>query len=124
MQRSTSQRKAIQDALARAQRALAPSEILDAARRDAPRLGIATVYRTIRALVEEGRLVPVELPGRPPRYELSGKPHHHHFYCRECAQVYPIEGCASGLGDLVPNGFHMEEHHVVLYGLCRTCYSR
>lgn len=121
MQRKTAQRSAIRHAIEHARHALSPHEILDAAKVEAPGLGIATVYRTIKALVHEGEIVPVELPGEPPRYERSGKPHHHHFYCRECAQVYPVEGCAHDLNDMVPKGFSLEEHHVVLYGLCSAC---
>ena len=121
MQRNTTQRRAIRGAIERASRALAPQEILDAAKRDVPRIGIATVYRAIKALVEEGQIVAVELPGEPPRYEPAGKPHHHHFYCRTCAQVFPISGCAHDLANMVPKGFTLEDHHVVLYGVCGIC---
>ena len=42
-------------------------------------LGIATVYRNIRSLTEEGELSEVKLPGENPRFELAGHQHHHHF---------------------------------------------
>ena len=86
--RDTPQRRALRAALERADRPLSPAEALDAARRDAPGLGIATVYRNLRALVEEGWLDEVALPGAPSRYEVAGKHHHHHFRCRVCDRVY------------------------------------
>lgn len=84
-------------------------------------LGIATVYRTIRTLMDESWLVPVELPGEASRYEVSGKEHHHHFHCRTCGKVFEIFGCLGGYTNLVPEGFHLDSHEVILYGLCRDC---
>ena len=60
-----------------------------------PRLGLATVYRNIKILCDEGFLREVRIPGEAPRYELEGKGHHHHFYCFRCGRVFEIEGCRS-----------------------------
>lgn len=121
MQRKTQQRQAIQRALETAARPLSPQEILEAAGSAAPGLGIATVYRTIRGFLDEGRLHAVELPGAPARYELAGKHHHHHFHCRHCDGVFEIEHCPGNFSDLAPAGFHAERHELILYGLCRGC---
>ena len=86
-----------------------------------PGLGIATVYRTLKSGVEGGWLQPVDLPGEPPRYEPTGKQHHHHFHCRSCDRVYEIEGCPDGLRNLTPPGFALEAHEIVLYGRCADC---
>jgi Fur family ferric uptake transcriptional regulator len=121
MQRDTKQRQAIRRAIDEAGRPLSPREVLEAARVHQPGLGIATVYRTLKALVEEGALTQVELPGEPPRYETHGKRHHHHFHCRACDRVYELEGCPEGLRSLTPAGFSLESHEVVLYGRCAAC---
>lgn len=52
---------------------MTPREVLDEARGNVPNMGIATVYRTVKALVEEGWLSPVEMLGQPQRYERAGK---------------------------------------------------
>ncbi|MFM7507657.1 MAG: transcriptional repressor, partial [Rubrivivax sp.] len=52
MERNTRQRTAIRDALQRARRPLLPQEVLLAAQAQAPRLGLATVYRNLKTLVE------------------------------------------------------------------------
>jgi Fur family ferric uptake transcriptional regulator len=121
VERNTRQRQAIRNALEKADRPLGPLEVLKAARIFAPGLGIATVYRTLKGLVEEGWLVAVDLPGEPPRYETAGKTHHHHFRCRRCDRVYEIRGCPPDLKRLAPRGFRLEGHEIVLYGLCTTC---
>lgn len=121
MQRDTQQRRAIRRAIEEVGRPLSPREVLDAASVHHPGLGIATVYRTLKGLVEEGMLAQVELPGEPPRYEATGKHHHHHFHCRTCDRVYELEGCPEGLRGLTPAGFSLESHEVVLYGRCAEC---
>ncbi len=88
MERSTRQRQAIQDAIAAAQRPLLPQEVFEAAQGAVPGLGIATVYRNLKALVEEGALHAVTLPAENPRYELAGHQHHHHFQCTQCQRVF------------------------------------
>lgn len=123
MQRETRQRKAIRRAFTEAGHPLSPRELHDAAQAYAEGLGIATVYRNIRALEEADWLEPVELPGEPARYEVAGKGHHHHFHCRECDKVYEVEGCPGNLQDVTPEGFRLERHEFVLYGLCETCVA-
>lgn len=120
-ERDTQQRRAIRSAIERADRPLSPREVLDQAQPQSPGLGIATVYRTLKSGVEAGWLQPVELPGEPPRYEPTGKQHHHHFHCRRCDRVYEIEGCLDDLRHLTPPGFALEAHEIVLYGRCADC---
>jgi Fur family ferric uptake transcriptional regulator len=122
-QRNTRQRQAIQQALDQADRPLDAREVLAAARRWLPGLGLATVYRTLKDGAEAGWLTPVELPGGATRYEPAGKEHHHHFECRQCHRVFDVAGCPGQLNQLTPDGFTLEAHEVVLYGLCDQCAS-
>ena len=124
MQRATRQRSAILDALATADRPLAPREILDAASRRVRGLGMATVYRAVKAALADRTLTQVDIPGEPPRYELAGKDHHHHFSCVTCGRVYEIHGCPGGLSALAPPGFEFHSHEVVLFGRCSSCVAR
>ena len=121
MERNTRQRSAIRDAIAQACRPLLPQEVLDAAQLQAPGLGIATVYRNLKALVEEGELRPVNLPGENPRFELSGHRHHHHFQCRQCQRVFDVHACPGDLSAMAPQGFTVEDHDLTLYGRCKDC---
>src|SRR5439155_14984448 len=88
MERSTAQRKAIHIVLERAGRPLSPPEIYGEARSMAPGLGMATVYRTLKRLLDEKTISPVELPGEAPRYDRSGMQHHHHVRCTACCSVF------------------------------------
>lgn len=121
MERNTRQRDAIRAAFADAGRPLSAQEAHQLASRAVAQLGIATVYRNIKALVEERWLDVVELPGEPPRYEQAGKAHHHHFRCSRCDKVFDIEGCPGALKSLLPKGFRLERHDVLLEGRCAVC---
>jgi Fur family ferric uptake transcriptional regulator len=123
MERATRQRAAIAAALRAARRPLSPGEIHSASRAAVPKLGTATVYRALRAMVEDGIIVPVHLAGEPPRYEIAHLGHHHHFRCRACERVFEVEGCPGDLSGLAPKGFQVEAHDVVLFGRCAGCTS-
>ncbi|MBM3408011.1 MAG: transcriptional repressor, partial [Betaproteobacteria bacterium] len=92
-----------------------------AAQQQVPGISLATVYRNLRILADEGELVQVKLPGESPRYELSGREHHHHFQCRYCQRAFEVYGCPGTLAHLAPPGFLVEDHEVILYGQCSGC---
>ena len=120
-QRNTRQKRAIREVFERAKRPLSTDEIYAEAQGEIESLGIATVYRAIRAMLDDGWLTPVDVPGRTPLYERSGKGHHHHFACTICSRVYELEGCSSDVRGDLPDGFVATGHEVTLYGRCASC---
>lgn len=86
-------------------------------------IGIATVYRLLNEGLEDGDFVGVELPNGPKRFEPADRPHHHHFECLACHKVFDVVGCPGGMDHLVPEGFELEQHEVILSGRCRECVS-
>ena len=122
--RDTRQKRAVRRALETAGRPLSTDEIREAASRDSEGLGVATVYRSVRALVDEGWLEAVELAGRPTLYEVAGKGHHHHFVCDDCSAVHELEGCSSSVKLSLPRGFKARDHEITVYGRCADCAGR
>ena len=147
MERHTRQRQSLLDALAQSGQALSPPDLLALAKPAVPSLNLSTVYRQIKGLLDAGRLVRVELPGQPARYEMvpSGEStarghasgaatphahsahavpqHHHHFHCVQCDRVYPIHACPGPMNHLAPAGFQVQHHDLTLRGLCAACVS-
>ena len=121
MPRVTRQSNAIRRVFEHCDRPLLAQEVLDAAQREVPQLGLATVYRNLKQLVDDKQLKVVTLPGENPRYELADHPHHHHFFCRQCQKVFDIHGCPGSLKQLLPDGFSIDGHDLTLYGCCRDC---
>jgi len=121
MKRRTRQHQAIYDVIVAADRPLLAQEILTLAAGAVPQLSIATVYRTIKALQETCTIKAVLLPGQNPRYEPADHSHHHYFQCRQCERVFDVETCPGNLDNLVPSGFTLEDHEIILYGRCCEC---
>jgi Fur family ferric uptake transcriptional regulator len=123
MERETRQRTAIRSVVESSSRPLSAPEILEAAQSHVPGLGIATVYRNLKALTEAGEVAVVSLPGVNPRYESVGAEHHHHhhFMCTACEKVFDIHTCPGAILDVAPKGFKVERHELTLYGQCKDC---
>jgi Fur family ferric uptake transcriptional regulator len=119
--RKTQQQMLIKGLFQHTDRPLSAQELFDVAASIQPSIGIATVYRGIKTLLEEDFITPVEIPGTSPRYEKTGAHHHHHFLCQKCDRVYAVAGCPGQLEKLVPPGFKLTSHRIVLEGQCGSC---
>lgn len=118
MKRHTRQRQAIQKVLEESGRPLLPGEVQAGAQNEVPGLGLATVYRTLKSLVDEGRLQAIELPGEAPRFEIRTA-HHDHFRCLGCGEIFELS--CPGIAAALPAGFEIADHQLVLYGKCPKC---
>lgn len=123
MERNTQQRQAILHTFEKARRPLSVNEVLELAQQRCPGLGIATVYRNLKALMAEQKLLCVDLPGGMVLYELPHLDHHHHFSCLGCRKVFDIHACGLNFQSLIPPGFQLQEHEIVLSGFCNSCVS-
>lgn len=119
--RSTRQRAAIRRVIARSEHPLMPAEILAEAQRIVPALGIATVYRNLKLMVDDGELCVVSLPGETPRFELAESDEHVHLLCRRCNRVFDIYGCPGDFSSILPEGFRVDDYELTLYGVCPAC---
>jgi Fur family ferric uptake transcriptional regulator len=121
MIRMTHQRRTILAVLEQAKRPLSPREIHTESVADGGKISLTTVYRTLKGVLEAGRVVAVEFAGQSPRYELSGLAHHHHFLCESCDRLYDIPGCPGSFEGLAPRGFTVKRHDLLLLGRCASC---
>ena len=124
MKRDTQQREAIRKVVLNAERPLAIQEIFELAQRDVSGLGIATVYRNLKTLQEDGLIVQVNVSGLPPYWENAIKSHHHHFLCLACNKLFEIPDCPKGLIRILPDGFNLEDHDILLRGKCNVCADK
>ncbi len=118
--RLTTPRKAVLDALGRAGGPLTIEEIWEAV----PDVGRATVFRTVKLLLELGLICRVVLENGSVRYVPATPDHHHHFICSGCGAVEefqhpPIDEAIRTLAESA--GFELSGHAVELYGRCRHC---
>lgn len=118
--RLTTPRRAVLDALGRAGGPLTIEEIWEAV----PDVGRATVFRTVKLLLELGLICRVVLENGSVRYVPATPDHHHHFICSACGAVEefqhpPIDEAIRALAESA--GFELSGHAVELYGRCRRC---
>ena len=119
--RRTHQRAAIDIVIGKMECAFTPQDVLDHAQSTCPGLGIATVYRAIRDLTEQGRIRRIVVSGGAPLYERTDVAHHHHFRCESCGEVTALEGGALKEDYRFPSGFKVSSHEVVFSGTCPDC---
>ncbi len=90
-----------------------------------PRLGRATVYRTVEALISRGILDRVEFADGTHRYRVcGGGHHHHHITCTRCHRVIEVETCLPGevfAAIAAQTNFALEGHALELFGRCADC---
>ena len=75
---TTNQREAIVDCFLRSKRHLSIDELLTEVKKKHPRVGYATVYRTLRLLVESGLANSRQFDDGQTRYEVADDIAHHH----------------------------------------------
>ena len=83
-----------------------------------PGVGRATVYRTVKLLLEEAVLCKLALPDGAPRYSLGSVGHHHHTFCVKCGTVgafraHSLERCIHDMGGDIPG--EIMGHRVEIY---------
>lgn len=120
--RLTPQRQAVLDAIETMPGAFTAVAVYDAARHEEPRLGLATVYRTIELLRRTGSVRALTGDARP-AYVRCRPGHHHHLVCLSCGAVEETELCAAPSAAELRrrHGFTAEAHEVEVYGTCRRC---
>ena len=87
-------------------------------------LGLATVYRTLTLLADEGAIdVLSHHPGEL-CYRWCGEDHHHHLTCSRCHRVVELGDCEleRWLERLsAEHGFVATGHTLEVAGLCANC---
>ncbi len=121
MKRKTTQRDAIREVLQHVDHPLGVEDILKAGRGLVESLNLATVYRNLKLLIQNGFIRKISHPVLGPLYEKIGQDHHHHFHCRICERVLNLPGCALDEKGATPPGFVTEGHEVFLFGVCPAC---
>ena len=120
-QRKTQQREVIYQIIKDSPGPVTVNDILDKSEAYDIKFGIATVYRTVKLLLNSEKISTVTLPDGQVRYEISELKHHHHFHCTECGVVIDIHQCCMHLHDDEIEGHLIQNHEITLFGLCKSC---
>jgi Fur family ferric uptake transcriptional regulator len=87
-------------------------------------VGLATVYRTLQAMVEAGTVDMLRTDDGEAVYRACSTHHHHHLVCRDCGRTVEVEGPAvEKWTDRVAaeHGFTDVTHTLEIFGTCADC---
>jgi Fur family ferric uptake transcriptional regulator len=100
-------------------------EIVAAAAAAGRPVGIASVYRVLELLTEQGLVQRIDLGGGRAHYErVDGDRHHHHVVCDECGRVEAFTDAKleAALHRVErETGYAVSAHDVLLRGSCENC---
>lgn len=123
--RSTDQRRLIIETFFRAPNHVSIEELLADVRSQDPKVGYATVYRTLKLLTECGVAFERRFGDGLTRYELADdSSHHDHLICVECGDITEfeeprIEQIQEEIAE--QHGFELRSHKHEMYGVCPKC---
>ncbi len=123
--KSTKQRYYIADTFFRTTTHISLDELFRKVRRKFPKIGFATVYRTMRLLTECGLAIERQFGDGQTRYEnVPEDGHHDHLICIKCSRIEEFHN--QKIEDLQEEtakklGFKVIRHKLELYGYCRNC---
>ena len=87
-----------------------------------PSVSLATIYKNINQMIENGLIQEVKLPAAKSVYELIKEPHLH-MVCDRC---HKVEDVVVGTERIIEeaekvSGYRIEESFITLRGICPDC---
>lgn len=87
-------------------------------------VGRATVFRTMKLLVDLDLVCRVPLEDGSPCYRVSRPSHHHHLVCTGCGNVEDFADCdLDAMAEEIAGrtAYEIQGHRLEMYGLCPAC---
>jgi len=123
-QRATRQRTAVAAALDAVDDFRSAQELHDLLRRRGEAVGLTTVYRTLQALADSGKVDVLRTAEGESVYRRCSSGHHHHLVCRACGRTVEVAGPAvERWTDRIASehGFVDVSHTLEVFGTCPSC---
>ncbi len=122
--RGTRQRSAVWSALADIMEFQSAQQLHARLREQGEAVGLATVYRTLQHLAEDGEVDVLRTADGEAVYRRCSTGHHHHLICRRCRRTVEVDSVAVERWAKTiaeDNGFADVEHVVEVFGTCADC---
>ncbi len=122
--RDTRQRAAVRAVLAETEEFASAQQLHARLRERGDGVGLATVYRTLQHLADEGEIDVLRTGDGESVYRRCSTGHHHHLICRRCRRTVEVDSVAVerwARKIAAENGFADVEHVVEVFGTCAEC---
>src|SRR5436190_4096327 len=122
--KKTSQRALIWSVLLESKGHPSVEEIRDLLLAQGHRIGLATIYRTIKILLESGFVRQSKLHGMTHYEPVVSQPNHLHFICNDCQST--VEFPSRKIEKLIQKvtdeyGFEERYSRYAIFGVCKSC---
>ncbi len=122
------ERLAVLDVFLRTEHHVTVQELVDLVHQKGKSLDVGFVKETLDLMCHYGFAKQNRFGNGEPRYEhLHLGQHHDHMICTKCKCIFEFQNDAIEQLQLkiaAENGFHMLQHRMELYGICRQCMAR
>lgn len=129
----TTQRRVVYDILMEKKDAhLSPEEVYELIKHKHPKIGLATIYRTLQLFEEIGLVYKLNFDEGCNRYEIlspnNNEIHqHHHLICKKCGKIIEVkEDLMNSLEEIIEKQYNFEilNHNVKFTGICSDCRKK
>lgn len=124
--KTTRQRELIASAFATVETHVTVDELLVIVRKLDPAVGYATVYRTLKLLVDAGLASLLNFGEGFARYEPFDEAHHEHLICEVCGRIEEFhDEFIEARQEVVARqlGYRLTHHRHDLFGVCASCLA-
>ena len=123
--RLTRQQSAVAEALGGADDFTSAQDLHARLRTNGHKVGLATVYRALQTLAEQGEVDMLRTDDGESVYRrCSTGSHHHHLVCRSCGRTVEVEGPTVERWTraiAAEHGFSEVSHNLEIFGTCPDC---
>lgn len=93
--------------------------IYEEMKKEYPEIGLATVYRNLKILLEQNLIFKVDVGDGIDHFDAGIEVPHDHAYCKQCGKILDIPACnPEGISS---DEFFAESYSLVLFGKCKKC---
>ena len=120
----TSQRMLIAETLLKSSKHIKAEELYQMVHKKNPKIGLATVYRTLQIMKDRGLIEKRDFGEGCSRYEDSKAMHHDHLICLKCGRVIEFDEPTIETMQMEvakKNKFKVLSHRLELFGYCNHC---
>lgn len=125
-QRMTRQRRVVLETVRTIMNHPSVDTVYEKVRRRLPRISLATVYRNLEVLAEQGELLKVESAGQRMRFDHNTHAHHH-IVCVACGKLDDVSDERVTVRERKSEdgeGYRIIDYRIEFRGLCPDCVRR
>lgn len=126
-ERATRTKEAVEHVLMAYASPVSLNDLYQFIKRSLPKTAFSTIFRIVRRLEEEGKIIRIDWRERGSRYEWAGLPHHHHIVCQTCGNVTDIDDAVLNFDEekiAAHTGYMIRHHSIELEGICSDCQKQ